>query len=210
MSLADSLDRLVAEHDRIGSPLREQLAPGTPRSDAIPRIESRGLSPPDELVQLFEWHGYRAAQGSDGPVAWFWPAVPLSFHDAVARYDDAIRLGGIAIGEYERIASNIDPVATVTGFWRQDWFPILRGSPEEYAAECPIDGPAAEAPVWRVNWHPDAGFETVRLAPSLVVFVDRVVDLFRAGAYEWSEEHHAIAPVERVFEERGLGAMLRP
>ena len=125
-------------------------------------------------------------------------------------YTWAVDEGGVSKDEVgQMLADGLPPGSTFTGFWRDDWFPWLSGDPEEYAIACDGD-PGDGAPVWRVNWHPDAGFETAEVAPSVHAFVDRVVDLFRASAYAWDPKYSAVVPVEAVFERLGLGLHLRP
>jgi hypothetical protein len=206
VSLAESLDELVRQHDEIGSPLRRQLAPGIARRETASRIGAIGLSAPEELLELFEWRSYQARPDR---VAWFWPAIPYTLDEAVDAYRTAMRMGGITQEEFDRLDVT-GRASTFTGFWRQDWFPIFQGSPEEYAVACSGRPGVGQAPVWRVNWHPDARFETIEVAPSLETFLGRIVDLFRAGGYEWSAVHQAIVPVEAVFERRGLAATMRP
>lgn len=100
-------------------------------------------------------------------------------------------------------------VEAFTGFWRTDWFPVF-GTTDHYAVECPGGGGSTSGAIWRPNWHPDPGFETTRVAPSLTAFIDRAVDLFRAGGYRWDPEYQAIVTVDEVFERLGLGHSHRP
>jgi len=78
MNLVDALEALVEEHDRIGSPLRDRLAPGTPRVDIESTIRGLGLSAPSELVDLFASHDVRDDPGDDARITWFWPAAPFA------------------------------------------------------------------------------------------------------------------------------------
>jgi hypothetical protein len=64
--------------------------------------------------------------------------------------------------------------------------------------------------VWRVNWHPDTDFQTVQVAASLTDFVDRIVELFRAGAYRWDTNYNAVTTADDVFVRLGLGRTMRP
>ena len=208
MSLVESLDALVEEHDRIGSPLRDRLVQGVPRDRIESAVRALGLSPSAELVDLFAWHGIRDDQGDESRITWFWPASPYRLDEAVASYRQSMTIGGVTPAEIQQSGG---PGSSLTGFWRSDWFPILYGSPETYAVACDTGGAVtAEGPVWRVNWQPDPGFQSAEVAPSLTAFVDRVVELFRAGAYEWSAEHWAIITVDDVFDRMGLGENGRP
>jgi hypothetical protein len=86
----------------------------------------------------------------------------------------------------------------------------MDGSPEKYAIECPGGGGSTPGAVWRVCWHPHSEFQTARVAATFTEFIDRVVDLFRAGAYRWDPDYQAIVTVDEVFERRGLAATMRP
>jgi hypothetical protein len=48
------------------------------------------------------------------------------------------------------------------------------------------------------------------MSPTLTTFVDRIVELFRAGAYEWNPEYRDITTVDVVFDRLGLGDQFRP
>ncbi len=213
MTLAEALDQLVVEHDRIGSPLRSRLGPGVPRSKVEAALGGLGLSAPGELVELFAWHEIRDDPGDRSRIEWFWPAAPLRLDEAVRTYREVIQVGEGALtrAAFDELVRSFDPRDSFNGFWRDDWFPILYASPEEYAIECgPDAGGAAEAAVWRVTWHPDAGFPTMQLAPSLTAFVTRVVELFRLGGYVWNEEYRSLETIDEVFEREGLGYDARP
>lgn len=209
MSLTDSLEALVEEHDRIGSLLRDRLAPGVPAELVDSTIRALGLSPPAELVELFAWHEVRDDPGDKWRVTWFWPASPLRLDEAVAEYRQAMRIGGVTPTELDAHIAAAGPGATLTGFWRSDWFPILDSG--EGVVQCAINGGTLEgSPVWRQNWHPDENFQAALLTPTLTDYVDRIVELFRAGGYQWSADDQAIMTVDDVFDRRGLGATLRP
>jgi hypothetical protein len=148
---------------------------------------------------------------SPGRVDWFWPAGGLRLTEAVDQYSRSIKLGGVSPAEVgDPLGPDQPPSATFTGFWRADWFPVLGGSPETYAIECPGRGGSTPGALWRVSWHPNPDFQSARVANSLTVFIDRVVDLFRSDAYRWDMEYQAIVTVDEVFVLRGLGATMRP
>ena len=209
--LTDSLDALIIEHDRIGSPLRNELRRGLSRPQIEEAVRGLGLAPTDELIDVFAWHDLEALPGSPGRIDWFWPAGALRLAEAVKEYRLGIEIGGASPAEVgDSLGPEQPPTATFTGFWRTDWFPILDGSPEKYAIECPGGGGSTPGAVWRVCWHPDSEFQTARVAANLTEFIDRVVDLFRAGAYRWDPDYQAVVTVDAVFERRGLAATMRP
>ena len=210
MSLADSLDALVVEHDRIGSPLRDELRPGTPRADVEAAVRGTGLEPHPELVDFFTWHDLERRR--DGrSIDWFWPVGAFRLVEAVSEYRRCIEIGGITAAE---IGDTLPPDAdrrttTFTGFWRTDWFPLFGGA-SNYAIECPGGGGSTPGAIWFQNWHPDPGYETVRVAPDLKTLIDRAVELFRAGGYRWDPDYQDIVTVDEVFERLGLGHWNRP
>lgn len=208
MTLTESLNALVSEHDRIGSPLRSRLRPGRTPAEVEKTLAGLGLQPPDEVVELFGWHEIHDPPGADARVSWFWPGTPYRLDEVVRAYRQFVDIGGVTPDALAEFVRDPSPASTFTGFWRTDWLPILYGE-EDYAIECG-DGPRATGAVWRVNWHPDPQFETARLAVSLTLFVERIVELFRLGAYEWSDQHQAVMPIETVFAREGLGDTVRP
>ena len=209
MTLTPSLEALVEEHDRIGSPLRERLALGVPRDQIESAVMALGLSPPEDLIELFAWHEVRDDPGDKWRVTWFWPASPFRLNEAIAEYQRAMSIGGVTPAEVDVHIAAAGPGSTMTGFWRSDWFPILDGG--EGAVQCAINGETLEgSPVWRQNWHPNENFQAAQLAPTLTEFVDRIVELFRAGAYTWDAEYQAITTVDEVFDRLGLAATYRP
>jgi hypothetical protein len=211
MSLFDALEALLEEHDRVGSPLRDRLVPGTPPDQTEAAIRGLGLTPTPELLDLFAWHAVRDMPGEDARITWFWPASPLRLDEAVSSYRQSMQLGGVTPEELIEHLAASGPGSTLTGFWRSDWFPILSGEPEEYAAVCALNGEhLVESRVWRQNWHPHDSFQSAQIAPSLTSFVDRIVELFRAGAYVWDAEQRDIATVDEVFEALDLGMTGRP
>ena len=211
MALAGSLDALVIEHDFIGSPLRDHLVPGRSPAEVEAALTGLGLVPPSELIDLFTWHDIEDGPDDPARVDWFWPAAPLRLEEAVRDYRKAMEIGGATAADVEAAERTRDPVvSTMTGFWRNDWFPILGGG-DTYAIECRLDGERdARGAIWRVNWHPDPDFQTVQVGDSLTDVVDDVVELFRAGAYAWDPDHRAVVTVDEVFVRLGLGRLYRP
>lgn len=211
MTLLNSLESLVVEHDRIGSPLRDELGPAPGRGAIEEAVRALGLDPGPDLIDFFAWHDLAARPGSPWRIDWFWPAGGLRLTEAVDEYRRSVALGGVSPAEIgDALGPDQPPSATFTGFWRTDWFPVLGGSPETYAIECPGSGGSTPGSIWRVNWHPSSDFPTARVASTLTELVDRVVDLFRAGAYRWDAQYQTIVTVDDVLDRLGLGATGRP
>jgi hypothetical protein len=205
MNLTDSLDALLAEHDRIGSRLRDDLVAGLPREQVDATIRELGLTPPTELLDFFAWHDIRKESRTKPGIDWFWPVDAYRLPEATDYYRKALQIGGVTPAELEETSLvGKNPAATDTGYWRTDWFPVL-GGVEQYAVVCGLDGNrTASGPVWRVNWHPDSDFQTRQVAASLTEFIDRAVAVFRAGGYEWSEQYRSVIANDDVFGELGL------
>ena len=205
MTLADSLEALLAEHDRIGSRLRDDLIGGPPIEQVDARIRSLGLTPPTELLDFFAWHDIREESRTEPGLDWIWPVEAYRLPEAMDYYRKALDIGGVSPAEVEEMYRIPQPPsATNTGYWRTDWFPVF-GGVEQYAVACALDGDrAAAGPVWRVSWHPDPEFQTMQVATSLTAFIDRGVEVFRAGGYEWSEQSRSVIPDDDVFRELGL------
>jgi hypothetical protein len=213
LTLTESLEELVVEHDRIGSPLRSRLGPGLRRASVEAALRASGLSAPEELFELYAWHEIQDEPGDRSRIEWFWPAAPYRLEEAIRDYSSVIQVGdgALTMAEFDELVRTRDPRDTFNGFWREDWFPVLYGSPETYAIECGLaDGRTAGGGIWRVSWHPNAGFPDRRLEPSLTALVNRAVELFRIGAYVWNTEYGTVEPVNEVFEREGLGYDVRP
>lgn len=205
MTLADSLEALLAEHDRIGSRLRDDLVAGPSPELVDTTIRELGLTAPVELLEFFAWHDIRYDPRNATRIDWFWPVQPYRLPEAMDYYRMSLEIGGITPDALEKIPQAEMPLgATWTGFWRSDWFPVI-GGVEVYAVECRLEGDqAASGPIWRVNWHPDSDFQTMQVATSLTEFIDRAVQVFRAGGYEWSEQYRTVIANDGVFRELGL------
>jgi hypothetical protein len=214
VGLTESLEALVAEHDRIGSPLRSRLGPGRPAADVEAALRGVGLAPTDEIVELFGWHEIRDVPGDSSRIVWFWPASPLRLDEAVRQYRMfcSIGEGALSLAQFDEVVRTHDPRSSFTGFWRADWLPLLYAS-EHYAGECGIGARPERrlaSPMWRVLFDPDNDFPTRKLEPSLTAFIDRIVELFRLGGYEWNAQYQSIEPLSGVFELEGLGKNARP
>jgi hypothetical protein len=213
MGLTELLEALVVEHDRIGSPLRSRLGPGRTAADVEAALGAVGLTPSDEIVEFFGWHEIRDEPGDLSRLDWFWSAAPFRLEEAIRHYgiNCSIGEGALTLAQFdELVRAPRHPDDTFTGFWREDWLPLFYGY-EYYAAVCGI-APGSErraaSPMWRVLFHPDV--PTMQLETSLTAFIDRVIEMFRLGAYEWNAEYQSVEPITAVFERAGLDYNARP
>ncbi len=56
MSLIESLEKLVDTHENRGVAMRQHIRPGLSRAEVQTALSALGLTPPEELYQLYEWH----------------------------------------------------------------------------------------------------------------------------------------------------------
>lgn len=56
MSLVEALEKLVEVFEDRGISMRPHLRPGLTRAQVQATLSSLGLTPPEELYQLYEWH----------------------------------------------------------------------------------------------------------------------------------------------------------
>jgi len=56
MPLVEALEKLVAVFESKGIPMRPHLRPGLTRAEVQAALSPLGLTPPEELYQLYEWH----------------------------------------------------------------------------------------------------------------------------------------------------------
>jgi hypothetical protein len=56
MALAQSLEVLIDILEDRGHSIRSRLQPGLPRVDIQAALSPLGLKPPEELIELYEWH----------------------------------------------------------------------------------------------------------------------------------------------------------
>jgi hypothetical protein len=125
-SIASLCDRILAQHDRIGSDLRASMNPGLSRSGIAERMSEFSFRLPDSIVEMYMWHNGTNEHGNGDFYPW-WVFDPLE----------------ISCGRYKTLAApNANP------FWNERWFPIL-SAPDissvgiECAAGQTVDGKIA-------------------------------------------------------------------
>lgn len=121
--LADILDRIeksLTDFGRAG--VSHLLLPGLPGSTIADHLTSRGLTPLEDLSQLYQWHN--GTGGTTGALLgdlWLFPGFYfLRLEDALANYDSFVR----------------------SDRWQTQWFPVFAdGGGDFYAIVC---APGAE------------------------------------------------------------------
>lgn len=92
MPLTQVLEQLVDTLEGKGLSIRPYLRPGLSRPNLEVVLESRGLKPPEELYQLYEWHD--GIDGMAAPELLFGEHQFLPFEEAVQLYADLQRYYG--------------------------------------------------------------------------------------------------------------------
>ena len=184
--LADFLERLLALHDEVGSPLRGFLRPGLAESTVRERLGDLALVPPPQLTELYGLH--------DGVDEEAWnrseagAGYALLGHDGV-RFPSLER-AVVACNELR--ASDEDMAATPWwdlapgDLWRPSWFPVfaLTRSDENVAIDCD-PGSRDFGAVRVVRW--EAVQDSI-VAQSIDAFLLLLADRFEASKTTWNAD----------------------
>jgi len=125
------LDDILAEHDRIQSPLRSFLRPGLERSAISERLRDAGLQAPEPLLELYaRFDGVDAdrwgAAGTDAPAPRLGWLDQLSLNDALeARRGVSQLIEAIPLG-----------LADATRDWSPSWLPVFVSDPFYVVVDC--------------------------------------------------------------------------
>jgi hypothetical protein len=195
--LTDLLDRLLAEHRRIGSLLPDYLRPGLPEVTVERAVAGvHGLAPPPELVELFVWH-----DGIDED-RWVRDSAGTGFarlfgDTHFAPLDDCVRAYWEAI-EIDRQAAMYAPGDVDATIWQRTWFPVFTGGWETYTVACGDAGPQGR--VYDVYWHPPIDDPKEPRFLSLTHLVASVVRRFEADGYWLDPSNRFLMEREGVLE----------
>ena len=191
--LTDALDTLMAQHQRIGSPVPGYLRPGLSADNVRKRISaSIALDASPDVVDVFAWH-----DGIDNE-AWMRDGVGTGFArlfgDAhFAPLDGAVREYRERIEGDELTARYSDPGAAVET-WRPSWFPVFSQGWDTYGVECDPRRPD-HGRVYDPAWDPPAGDYPAPRFRDLLHLVASAIRRFEADGYWWD-------PAARFLEER--------
>lgn len=189
-TLTDALDRLAAQHDRLGTPLRRLLRPGLEPRAVAELLSAADLPVIPELIELYSWHD--SLDMSHGG--------PDLFGDmAVVPLDRAIELTELW-REISVPPADMRDVVT----WLDSWVAI--GGTEH--AELVLDASTQPATVLCVKRHGE--FTNLTLARSLPQFVEQSRDLLEADHFQWDETSMmlALSPGFGEAEQMGLAGTL--
>jgi hypothetical protein len=183
-SLTAALEALLAEHDRIGSPVRHYLTKGRPEAEVRSRLQALGLDPADDLVAFYAWQDgietdvWRRDSGAVGGLYLYpWYTSP-GLAEAEERYRIKRLVSTEAYGKTLRRREDVPDV----GYWAKSWFPLFIGD-LTYAADS-RGGPVSS--VWRQASHPDG--PTLPLYPAILDLIDDIAGRFRRGVYTWLKD----------------------
>jgi hypothetical protein len=181
-TIAEALEALLRQHDRIGAPLREFLIAGRPADEIRARLQGLGLAAPDDLLDFYSWQ--------DGVANAVWrrryggrelglvpPGSSPSLDQAEAEYR---MLREVSISIYGSQDLTEIPEA---GYWAATWFPIVLGN-RSYAVDC---AGGSQSHVWLQSSHPGSG-GTAIACPSLVEFLLDVAGRFERQVYSWRDD----------------------
>lgn len=87
MALTQSLEKLVHVLEKKGIPMRQRLQPGLTKADVQAALAPLGLTPPEELYELYEWRDGVADWDTPSPML-FGETHFLPLKDAIAEYQD--------------------------------------------------------------------------------------------------------------------------
>lgn len=180
----------VLEHvlGEVGSPLMDHLLPGRDAAEVAAALSSRDIDPHPDLIDWFGWHDGTDLPRSTDPPGMLLPVPenrligPLhlpGFDEALAGHDDAVA---------HEAEENPNPQSP--RFYWPGWFPVLvftdhwLGCVDTTGSVGPV-GTLFIFDVWRDNKPPKPFF------PSLVAFVDAVIDTYRGGR---------VSPTELVID----------
>jgi hypothetical protein len=180
--VADALEALLAEHDRIGSPVRQYLAKGMPDDEVRRRLVALGLDPASDLVDFYTWQNgvdteARRRTHENGDLYLF----PVYTSPSLPEAEELYRLKRQVSEYFGTEARRIEDVPSV-GYWAKTWFPLFIGD-RTYAADS-RGGPTSI--VWGQASHPNG--PTLPLYTSIVELIDDISSRFRVGAYTWLED----------------------
>jgi cell wall assembly regulator SMI1 len=188
--MLDQLDRMVAAHTTVGSPLASYLRPGLHRERVVSRFAELGLSPPGELVDLYTWHDGtdQSAWGADRgePAGLF--LAPFVLFPPLAEAASDYREIMDSLRHLEQEEDYRSGAARGSEFWRPEWFPILQADAWRHAVTCQGESRGSIVSVFlQAPIHDEAFGSIGEMATS-------IAERFESGRWFWSAEHASVWP----------------
>ena len=193
--LVDALERLMAEHRRVGSPFPDYLLPGLDPATIRAQIATIGLEAPDEAVELFAWHNGvdHDRYISDGAGIGYGRLFDDVFFGTL---DEAIAYYGMCL-EIDRGNAIFFEEAEPT--WRLSWFPPFSAGLPTYGIECDAASPV-RAMVFEPWYHPPVEDPIRPRFRSLTHLVQSVVRRFEADGYWWDPKPGFLMTEDEVLD----------
>jgi hypothetical protein len=195
--LLDALERILAEHRRIGSPVPDYLRPGAATVHVERAVRGAlGLEPADELVELFTWHDgidndrWAGDSAGTGFARLFGDTHFAPINDCVTAFHEAI--------EIDRQAAVYAPGDVDASIWQRSWFPAFTLGWETWSVECADT--ALRGRVYDVYWHPPIDDPKEPRFLSLTHLVRSVVRRFEADGYWWDPSLRFLQERNEVLE----------
>lgn len=193
--LVDALDRLMAEHRRIGSPVPDFLLPGIDPATIRARIATIGIDAPDEAVELFAWHDgvdndrYVSTGAGIGYARLFDDVFFGTLDEVITYYGECLQIDRDVGAMYD----DYEPT------WRLSWFPPFSGGLPTYGIESDPASPA-RGMVFEPWWHPPVEDPIRPRFRSLTHLVQSVVRRFEADGYWWDSDPGFLMNREAVID----------
>ena len=176
MSVSEAIELLVAEHDRIGSPLRRYLHPGLAPSIVQKTLASLDLEPASALVEL--WSSYDGLDSEllnkEQPRTSLFIAANLWW----AKLSDSVSYYQLNLEQSALSAPFLD-----WDTWLPEWFPLFSiGGSGWIAADLRTPGPHLVSVSFLDPLGPPVAVEL-----TVEGYLIALVEQFREGHYIWEE-----------------------
>jgi hypothetical protein len=212
--LGKALDALLAEHVRIGSPVREFVIAGRSFDEVRGWLIALGIEPAEDLVEFYAFQDgiassvWRREYGGRGDLYLFpWYSSP-DLHEVEQRYRIHREVSVAAYGTEPRQLAEIPEV----GYWAASWCPLFIGC-RSFAAD---SRGGRSSTVWAQASQPGCG-PRAPLYPSILDMITDITDRFRQGVYTWLADAADFGSdgdlemrFDRQVEERSLKAPIDP
>lgn len=185
--IAQGIERVVAGHDEIGSPLRRFLRPGSETVGLVTEVD--GAPGSRSITALWNtWDGVD-------------PEVLRQFgQERIWLFSTAVWLPSRAAAErYKWLMMNrasINPTTRPEEVWAEHWYPVFELNGDLVA----VDLSTPEGAVWIVRFE-DLGEvdRTRRLSDSLARFLNGTARQFERGLYTWDRAGGSLAAADGTW-----------
>lgn len=164
--LIDALDRLIVEHDRVGSPMRQCLRPGLDTARIARTLDHLSVNPHRSLIDLFGW--------ADGVDFGAWRSlVRMGQPHIIPGFDFR------PLSENVATARLLSDELGAHGLWMPGWCPVFWSQTSGYIVD------AADGAVWFVAAD---DLTRERESQDLEGLVERSIEQWREGEFFFDED----------------------